>query len=352
MASVPFTGALSYAGVTNVSRDIWYLTGSSRPISDSSLRVVHVLDAASPRTEICTVAFGPLSLVESAGADQRGIMAKPTIIKLWLGNSQVVSFLCVLLGEQWSGGHDGTYLQEFLHEFDYSIGPHLLLLLLDANGSSNASPADFYSLTCRPPGTSVDGQTPIGRDHISTITVTFTMSLTIGKCTSQPLKILPLTMATDCSTTHTHYPFYFPCCTNASRGKLLYQHIGRRDTLSHRNQSHLLQQTVRMLGCSAAPALMAASVKHDECAMETMCCSISAFVLAMRLHDLHGMQPLQLQHCLCMKMTAMVNCVCCAMSLLLNASFVTGCAIHRSDTSFRQSNMLGRNHFNNSRVSA
>jgi hypothetical protein len=193
MASVSFTGALSYAGVTNVSPDIWYLQGSSRPPSRTPLRVVHVLDAASPRTETCTVALGPLSLVESAGADQRGIMAKPTVTKLRLGNSQVVSFLCVLLGEQWSGGHDGTYLQEFLHEFDYSVGPHLRVLLLDANGSSNTSPANFSSLTCRPQGTSVDGQAPIGRDNISTTTVTFVMSLTIGKCTSRPLKFLPLT---------------------------------------------------------------------------------------------------------------------------------------------------------------
>ena len=79
MESVSFVGALSYSTVTVESPDIWYLQVSVRPSPRPPLRVVHVLDAVSSRTETCTVALGPMSLKESAGADPRGATAKSTI---------------------------------------------------------------------------------------------------------------------------------------------------------------------------------------------------------------------------------------------------------------------------------
>ena len=90
MESVSFVGALSYSTVTVESPDIWYLQVSVRPSPRPPLRVVHVLDAVSSRTETCTVALGPMSLKESAGADPRGATAKSTIQDLWLSNTLVL----------------------------------------------------------------------------------------------------------------------------------------------------------------------------------------------------------------------------------------------------------------------
>ena len=97
MAPVSFVGVLGYRSVTESFPDIWYLQERSDLLPRSPLRVVHVLDAASPRTETCTVVVNLMHNVESAGADQLRAVAEPTFgFVLRLDYNQVVAFLCVL----------------------------------------------------------------------------------------------------------------------------------------------------------------------------------------------------------------------------------------------------------------
>ena len=97
MAPVSFVGVLGYRSVTESFADIWHLQERSDLLPRSPLRVVHVLDAASPRTETCTVVVNLMHNVESAGADQLRAVAEPTFgFVLRLDYNQVVAFLRVL----------------------------------------------------------------------------------------------------------------------------------------------------------------------------------------------------------------------------------------------------------------
>ena len=78
MAPVSFVGVLGYRSVTESFPDKWCLQETSDLLPRSPLRVVHVLDAASPRTETCTVVVNLMHNVESAGADQLRAVAEPT----------------------------------------------------------------------------------------------------------------------------------------------------------------------------------------------------------------------------------------------------------------------------------
>ena len=128
MVPVSFVGVLGSPTVTESSPDIWYLQKRSDLLPRSHLRVVHVLDAASPRTETCTVVVSLMHNVESAGADQLRDLAEPTSgLVLRLGNNQVVAFLRVLRCEQRSNRHGG----ELLHEDDALRRGDLISILAD-----------------------------------------------------------------------------------------------------------------------------------------------------------------------------------------------------------------------------
>ena len=122
MVPVSFVGVLGSPTVTESSPDIWYLQKRSDLLPRSHLRVVHVLDAASPRTETCTVVIGFMHNAESAGADQPCGLTEPTSGNvLGLDNEQVVAFLRVVRGNQRSNRHGG----ELSHEYDYPSFPSL-----------------------------------------------------------------------------------------------------------------------------------------------------------------------------------------------------------------------------------